>query len=113
MSEKLASLKKVGGGGYNTLIIDNNGDNYNSTDARTIDIKTYLPNDYQNLTLDNFSLADVNLILGIGRHSSNLYVRVLDSYNPTTGILNCNMSCYYGSGDNKHYAIAYNIKVTY
>lgn len=114
MSEKLASLKKVGGGGYNTLIIDNNGGDFDSLSARTFDMKVYLPNDYQKLTLDNFSLVDVSQESRYGTGSTGMYSSLLASYDASAGLLTTNiLYTYISEYMNYGLFVTYKIKVTY
>lgn len=115
MSEKLASLKKVGGGsGFNTLIIDNNGGGFASKFQYDIDLKNYLPNDYQNLTIDNFFTTEVACGWdGYIDQYAHGYDAIISTYTPNTGILHCNVSGTYSRQINYQWFVWYKIAVIY
>lgn len=94
MAEKLAALKQKGGGELKVVTI---AQAVTSKNDFTIDVKSILPSKYGELTLSNFALTNVNQTYSGGEEASD-YSKILTSYNPLTGILNCHKSKTYGGG---------------
>lgn len=60
--------------------------------ARTFNVKSILPNDYNKLTLSNFFLSNARMRLSATSGSGLVSNNILASYNASTGILSCNAS---------------------
>ena len=63
----------------------------NSSAARSVSLTSY--EGYENFTLDNFFIKDCTLTFLTGSQLPASYNRILNSYNPTTGVLSLNRSC--------------------
>lgn len=79
-----------GGGGSPTLKTAQikNGTNYFSSRSQySVDVASALPNDYQNLTLDNFSIDASSFSMQASTSQVTNDASLLLSYNNSTGIL--------------------------
>ena len=66
----------------------------NSLSSRSFNVKSILPNNYSNLTIDNFGITNVIAQWQSGKAHQQNYI--FNSYDASTGTLYCNASCSYG-----------------
>ncbi len=116
MGEKLASIKKVGGGGekYEMKYLSSKGASYNST-SYSFNIKTLLPNYYDKLTVDDFFIiptsVNVHWYTNPASGCADTATIFSKNYNASTGVLSgacgvqinqgsSNYHCYVGMGFN-------------
>ena len=84
----------------------------NSAAARTIDVKTVLPNNYSQLTLNNFAISNGYITTTrSGADAKN--TNILSSYNASTGIIYCNRSSAFSGQENWQAYFYYTIKAYY
>ena len=82
-----------------------------SSIARQFDVKAVLPNDYKNLTINNFFISNAKIMYSGGTKSSDVYI--LESYDATTGTLYCNQVKNYSSVGGLQFYIGYTIVCIY
>lgn len=88
MFEDMKPVVVTGGstGTLKSIVIDNNGSQFNSRASGTIDIKEYLPDSYSALTLDNFAVQ-ANTLSAAHNGTQVTSGTQLLTYDSSTGIL--------------------------
>lgn len=98
------------GGTIKTVTITNNGNNFNSNTTGTIDIKQYLPNDYTNLTLDNF-VVEANTLSAAYVGATYTNATQLLTYDASTGILTRGRRCTRFSVGGNNYSAVFGYRI--
>lgn len=104
-----------GGGTLQTLIIDYNGNRFSGRNQYSVNVASFLPDDYQNLTLDNFSVSPDFTYQANTNNPGTSDLTLFLAYNSSTGILSVGRRATRAQvGTTQTYLnINYYIKVTY
>lgn len=104
-----------GGGTLKTAQIKNGSTFFTSRAQYSVNVANALPNDYQNLTLDNFSIEDVGSFQSSTSNPGTADASIFLSYNSSTGVLSVGRRTTRVSIGGTYYYLSLNyyIKVSY
>lgn len=104
-----------GGGTLKTEQIKNGSNYFSSRGQYSVNVASALPNDYQNLTLDNFSVDQSSISFQASTSQVTNDTALMLSYDNSTGILSLGRRTGRQSigGTNYYLSLNYYVKVSY